>query len=112
MKDQKLQELSESIAKLKESIGASISAMPDSQNKELYDSMYRMCDGIYSYIDRVASNLYNHTDPASHIPPIKGAGQMNKALKALGMSEDYEVKPKVIYSSRNNIIITAKIPEN
>ena len=108
MKDQKLQELSQTIGSLKEEVRAAMDNMPSDPHKDMMEKVYRICDAIYSYVDNVASSLYKHTDPSSHIPPIKGAGQMNKVLKTLGMSDDYEVKPKIIYASKNNITIEAE----
>lgn len=106
MKD--IKELKESIAKLQESIGAGISTMPSSENKDIMESMYRMMGGVYDYIERVANNLYQHSDSGRHLPPISGPAQMNKALKALGMNEDYKCEPRTIYASKNSVIIEAE----
>jgi len=57
----------------------------------LRDELYRLWD-----------DLYNHKHNG-HIPAINGAKAMNKALKSLGLDEDYEVERKVIYASDGSI---------
>jgi|ERR1041384_2999505 hypothetical protein len=107
MKDQKLQELSESIGKLKDEIKQSLADMPADPHRDMMDSMHRMVSNVYDYVDSVANRLYQHTDSSKHLPPISGPAQMNKALKALGMSEDYKCEPRTIYANRNGIVIEA-----
>lgn len=41
----------------------------------------------------------NEHERNGHLPRIQGAGAMNKALKALGLGDDYKVEPKVIYAN-------------
>lgn len=108
MKDKELTKLSESIASLKTSISASLADMPADPNKDMMESMYRMVNNVYDYVDRLASNLYQHSDSSRHLPPISGPAQMNKALKALGMSEDYKCEPRTIYAGKNSVIIEAE----
>ena len=46
---------------------------------------------------RLYENANRHMD--GHLPPLKGAGNMKKALKALGMEDDYSVQSPTIYAS-------------
>jgi hypothetical protein len=46
-------------------------------------------------IETNAEKLYGHMNEG-HIPPIQGAGKMNRALEILGLSEDYDARRKVI----------------
>lgn len=46
--------------------------------------------------------LYDHMNKG-HIPEIVGADKMGKALKALGLDGDFEVKKNVIYASDGSI---------
>lgn len=41
--------------------------------------------------------FYNHTQ--GHLPKIVGASAMEKALKAIGLGDDYTVEKRVIYAS-------------
>lgn len=47
---------------------------------------------------RLSDEIWKHKMDG-HLPKLEGAGQMKKALKALGLDEDYEVQKKVIYAS-------------
>lgn len=109
--NQEFQKIKESIASLQAEIKTSLASpeMASDNNKDVMDKIYRMCDGIYNYIDSVANSLYKHSDSAAHLPPIKSVAQMNKALKALGMDEDYTCAPKTIYASKNQFIIEAEM---
>ena len=48
-------------------------------------------------------------NPGTHIPPMNGPSQMTKALQALGMSDDFEVKKRTIYASKGNVVIEAEL---
>lgn len=62
-------------------------------------------DSLSQSIQQIWSSLAEHmTD--GHLPKIEGAGNMEKALKALGLNGDYEVAKKVIYASDGSISST------
>lgn len=54
-----------------------------------------------TYLREEISNLrqthYEHLD--GHLPKIVGAAALTKALKAIGMDGDYEVKKRTIYAN-------------
>jgi len=52
---------------------------------------------IHDRINRLQQALYSHTEKG-HLPPIEGAGRMQKALKAVGLDDDYQVQKKTIYA--------------
>lgn len=61
----------------------------------MYEIQYRerwlqnRLDDIYDYMDEHRKG---------HLPPINGAEKMEKALKVLGIGEDYEVRKPVIFA--------------
>lgn len=78
----------------------------DSDVKSIYNDMYSMHDRVcamvsraYDYMDAMNRQTYktmqDHCE--GHLPAIKGAGKMQKALAALGMEEDYAVVKPAIY---------------
>jgi hypothetical protein len=59
------------------------------------DMVYRVAENIHARIDRLGDEMWRHMSDG-HLPPIKGAGKMEKALDTLGMSDDYAVyKPMI-----------------
>lgn len=58
-----------------------------------YEVKYALAQMNYLY-----GALENHYD--GHLPPIVGAGKLEKALKALGMDDDYEVKKRAIFANK------------
>jgi hypothetical protein len=79
---------------------------------QLVDVVLRISDNLYSYVAEVDGWNYEKWDKhlVGHIPSIIGAEKMNKALKVLGLSEDYVAQPKVIYSSKNNYVLEVEMP--
>jgi hypothetical protein len=76
-----------------EKIHSVVWSMADALMKEVQWQM----NWINSEIDYLYTRFYRHED--GHLPSIKSPAQMEGALKALGINEDYEVKKKVIYAS-------------
>lgn len=74
--------------------------------------LHERVSNVYSYASRVESLIYNYADDhsAGHLPKIVGAGKMNKALKALGLDEDYQVDKKYIRASKDHIIVNYTTP--
>ena len=66
------------------------------------DTDYSYLQNSMEYLNQRISDLWQqlfaHIDNG-HLPPIEGADKMKKALKVLGLDGDYQVQPKVIYSS-------------
>lgn len=65
------------------------------------DALASYIDRVYSYASRVEDALYNHANSSTHIPPIQGAGKMQKALKALGIEDDYDIQKRTIFASKD-----------
>jgi hypothetical protein len=66
----------------------------------MYRSMDRQCEYMNERIDRLARAFYEHTD--KHLPNPQTPSQMQKAVTALGMGEDYEVKKRTIYATHGD----------
>ena len=52
-------------------------------------------------LDYLSTSLWNHIS-TGHIPAITSPSQMQGALEALGISEDYSVNKRVIYATSKN----------
>ena len=70
------------------------------------DDLYSSLNSVYRYMDSRCDEMYRRMDrlvrafaihQRNHLPSPKSASQMQKAVDALGMGEDYEVKKGVIY---------------
>lgn len=97
-------ELAESKAsaeKLKKTVEKATASEP--VNEEIYCALNEMCsymmDRMYRLEDRLYSLFWEHEE--GHLPPIKGAGSMEQALKALGLDADYEVRKPVVFAKNN-----------
>lgn len=71
---------------------------------EIMDFVYSMMESCHRRIDYISEDIYSFIDKHSegHIPPIVGAERMNKALKVLGLDDDYEAYPKYISANTKN----------
>lgn len=120
MKDKKLQELEVSFASLlndmKKVKADEMSEMGEKEDScesranELFDYAMRICANLSDRITYLGDAFYQYTyqHNKGHIPPIKSASTMEKALKALGMGEDYEVsKPWVSVAKDSRGIVSA-----
>lgn len=56
-------------------------------------------------INYLFSSFSKHQE--GHLPPIQGAGQMEKALKNLGISADYQIMKPVVFANRGNEIVAS-----
>ena len=63
----------------------------------VYRNMYNEFSWINERIDRLWKAYYEHTD--KHLPNPATPSQMQTAINALGMGEDYQVQKKTIYAS-------------
>ena len=57
---------------------------------------------VWEAIDNLRGEIYEHTSDG-HLPSIEGAAAMSKALKALGLDRDFEVRKQVVYASTGAI---------
>jgi len=64
-------------------------------------------DMTYDYACSIAQRLTKHTDASKHLPEIPSAEHMARAVKALGLDKQYDVKKKTIYASKGEIIVEA-----
>ena len=55
---------------------------------------------LRSELNYVYSSFAEHCQKG-HLPPVIGAGKMQKALDALGISDDYAVEKKFIYANKH-----------
>lgn len=74
----------------------------ESCSKEEFEMAMEYLNRRLAYIEE---DFYNYVNWHSkgHLPPINSAEQMKRALDALGLSEEYEVAQKVIYSKEGKI---------
>lgn len=84
--DDKFNNLHKSVMDMHNNMSAALNAMRN--------YMYAMEDDSYA---RHSNFVNKHQN--GHLPAITSAGKMEKALKALGMSEDYAVAKPTIYCS-------------
>lgn len=126
MKDKKIQDLEQSFAtlladlnKIKADMGEMEDESPDMEEKMqgMMDAMSRiyvnLSDRISYLSDRFSQYAYDHNK--GHLPPIKSASTMAKALKALGMEGDYEInKPwvSVAKNSKGIVSVVANFVKN
>lgn len=122
-----LEELQSSMASLlkeyKELIGGAPSADVDNyvvkekdKNQENFDRMHSLMwqlnSDMYNYASRIHGMLNDHMDSGKHLPMMSGPGQMAKAVKALGLSDDYDVKKRVIYAANGEYVIEAEMKKD
>lgn len=119
MKDEKLEQIKESLAQLQSQFKTVIADMDmTEENKEdkymkhmsnMANYFYQMIDGVRSYLYRLEEQAYTHANKG-HLPSLN-PGQMNKMLEMLDMDDSYEAsKHQVSCASHNNYIIEAEIP--
>lgn len=79
------------------------------KHRQLVDFLGNVVGTLHNRISSLADNMYAGDEylhkrmddhMKGHIPPIEGAGKMNKALKALGMDEDYACMKKTVYANK------------
>lgn len=80
--------------------------------QDVQDIIYYYIQGIQQQISYLRDDFYNYTSYHSqgHLPPIKGAGKMENALKVLGIDQDYQIIKPAIFASqtRNGLEIQAE----
>ena len=77
-------------------------ASPEISRDDLYNSLdrvYKYVNSEYEYLSKRISNLARAfaMHKQNHLPNPSSPTEMEKALKGLGMADDYDVKKKVIY---------------
>lgn len=81
---------------------------------KVVDLVYSIADNLYSYINMIDKSTWDwsQTHKNGHLPNAKTPSQLEKAIKALGMSDDYEVeKTKISMAGKNNYVIEASLPK-
>jgi hypothetical protein len=65
---------------------------------QMMNEMYSAFSSIMKYVYSVEDQLWSYQSQHAkgHLPPIKGASQMQSVLETLGMDGDYEVYKPVI----------------
>jgi hypothetical protein len=73
-------------------------------------AIYSVADRLHSRMDAVQSSLWKYQDSHAegHLPAIKGAGAMNKALASLGLDKDFVAQKKTVYASTDLFTIKSK----
>lgn len=102
MKQQAQASLEKKFSDLKQAIADYYVSDPSNDDVAYSGPSYDYVDSNISWLQSQLSDLWQafwkHTQDG-HLPPIEGAGQMIKALKALGLDESYDVQKKVIYAN-------------
>jgi len=101
MKD-KIPQMAKEMTELGEETKASLKEIqaqaPDSDElKKVYETIYSILDRFDRRINYIWSEIYAHYK--GHLPSVPSVEQMKKAVKALGLSEEYEVQSKVIFAN-------------
>lgn len=65
--------------------------------QDVHENMRYELNWLASEVRYLEEAFYKHNK--GHLPPIKSAGKMEKALNTLGIGEDYEVEKKRIFAS-------------
>ncbi len=75
-----------------------------SQPTDTEKMIYEMVSYVHQRINRFQDDFYSYAYEHSrgHIPPIQDAGKMKECLKAIGLSESYEVRTPVVYANNKN----------
>lgn len=84
---------------------------------KLYDYVSKRCEMYYRWcqerMNYMQKDFYEHLK--GHLPSVKSKEQLKRAIDALGLNEEYEVKPTVIYASnshdKNTLEVELKIPQ-
>jgi len=67
----------------------------------MHEEMNWQSRRLNSRMEWLEGQFYKHED--GHLPKIEGAGKMEKALKALGLEDDYRVEKRVIFAKEGVI---------
>lgn len=105
---EKLKQAMASIEVKMKEVKADMEEGPDSVDSKMSSMMGYCCDmvnNLRQYVYRVEDAMYSKFSDHSigHLPPINGAGKMEKALEKLGIAEDYNIsKPTIWVSASRN----------
>lgn len=68
---------------------------------ELENTLFQLVNYIHSRISYLENSFYayEYEHSEGHLPKIKTASDMKRALDVLGLADDYEVKKQVIYAN-------------
>jgi hypothetical protein len=67
------------------------------------NAIYSVANNLHQRMDRLQASHWSYQDSHAegHLPAIKGAGAMNKALASLGLDKDFVAEKKKIYASKD-----------
>jgi hypothetical protein len=73
----------------------------ESEASKMFGYCYDLINGLRSYVYQIEGSFYDamREHRVGHLPPIKGAGKLEKAMEKLGISDDYEIIKPTIYAS-------------
>jgi hypothetical protein len=82
----------------------------NSQIQSCMSAIYSVANNLHNRIDNMCASMWNYQDShaSGHLPPIKGAGAMNKALASLGLDKDFVAQKKTVYASKDLFAIKDK----
>jgi len=114
--------MNEELKKLREGIASCQAKLQPKQSKADMDEddqekefMKQMVNNIADYIFAIENQMYkmHQNHQIGHLPAIKSPGKMQKALKTLGVDDDYEVaKPLItIANTKQGMLIEANLPD-
>lgn len=76
----------------------------NSRISEMFHYTISLVDDVYRNVAMFEDEMFSYINKhrQGHLPPIEGAGKMQKALETLGISDDYEIEKKSIYANLRN----------
>lgn len=95
-----LEEIAKSVAYCCEAVPSCCEEEEEVSKWEFEDLKYTV-NFLQRQIDSLNEALYRHSE--GHLPAILDVGKLQKAIDVLGLSDSFEVRKKVIYSSEGQV---------
>jgi hypothetical protein len=85
-----------------DTVAVTVSVTPEMLGNAM-SSLYSSLDYVNQRVDRVFNALWQFRDEHTngHLPSVKGAEQMQRAVDALGLDKEYDVQKRTVYASLN-----------
>jgi len=106
MSDSKLQEARAATQKALKEIQALVDNNPSQDSQALISRVMDYCQSLAGRMGYLEDTVMNHRQEMAdhmgngHLPPIKSREQMGRAIKNLGLDNEYETAPKrVVYAN-------------
>lgn len=98
----KLKELQQAFAAAQKKFQESKAYGPDCSEQDTNEALCSMFQNLSDRISYIAESFWDYTYEHSkgHIPPINSVSGMEKALKVLGLADDYDVYKPMISVAR------------